>query len=137
MPADLVGFAIQVRHQRSGGPSFLMGERRMRGWWYYYPVAMAIKVPIGFWLLFVGRFLLGPRLARDRHEGMILVVLGAYVALASLGSTRNYGIRYLLPVAPMAVVWVSGLAEGPLREPGAGVGGRAGDGGITGDGSSS
>ncbi|HEU5117875.1 MAG TPA: glycosyltransferase family 39 protein [Isosphaeraceae bacterium] len=115
LPADLVAFVIQVRHQRSGGPSFLMGERRLRGWWYYYLVAMAIKVPLGFWLLFGGRCLVGPKIARDRQEGMILVLLGAYLAIASIGSTRNYGIRYLLPMAPMAVVWISGLAEGSRR----------------------
>ncbi len=115
LPADLVAFVIQVRHQRSGGPSFLMGERRLRGWWYYYLVAMTIKVPLGFWLLFGGRCLVGPSIARDRQEGMILVFLAAYLAISSLGSTRNYGIRYLLPMAPMAVVWVSGLAEGSRR----------------------
>ena len=33
------------------------------------------------------------------------------MAIASLGSTRNLGIRYLLPIAPLAIVWISGLAE--------------------------
>src|SRR4029079_14018657 len=31
---------------------------------------------------------------------------------ASLGSTRNLGVRYMLPVAPLAIVWISALAEG-------------------------
>ena len=35
----------------------------------------------------------------------------AFVAIASLGSTRNLGIRYLLPIAPLAIVWISGLAD--------------------------
>src|SRR5207245_2598306 len=55
LPQDLVGFLTQMRHQRSGGPSYLLGERRMTGWWYYYFVAMAVKVPLSFWLLAGGR----------------------------------------------------------------------------------
>ena len=40
-----------------------------------------------------------------------------------LGSKRNYGFRYLLPLAPPAIVWVSALAEGgPAVAAGRGVG---------------
>jgi hypothetical protein len=41
------------------------------------------------------------------------VTVAAFLTLTALGSSRNYGIRYLLPLAPMAVVWVSALAERP------------------------
>ena len=51
LPQDWVGFATQIHHQASGGPSYLFGERRMKGWWYYYLVAVAVKVPLTFWLL--------------------------------------------------------------------------------------
>jgi hypothetical protein len=36
----------------------------------------------------------------------------AFVAIASLGSSRNFGVRYLLPVSPLAIVWISAMAEG-------------------------
>ena len=55
LPQDWVGFAAQMHHQASGGPSYLFGERRMKGWWYYYFVAVAVKVPLTFWLLAVPR----------------------------------------------------------------------------------
>ena len=51
LPQDWVGFATQMHHQASGGPSYLFGERRMKGWWYYYLVALAVKVPLTFWIL--------------------------------------------------------------------------------------
>ena len=44
-PRDWVGFATQIVHQRNGGPSYLLGERRMTGWWYYYPVTLAVQGP--------------------------------------------------------------------------------------------
>ena len=49
-----------MHHQASGGASYLWGERRMKGWWYYYFVALAVKVPLGFWLLVVARLALDP-----------------------------------------------------------------------------
>ena len=55
LPQDWVGFATQMHHQASGGPSYLFGERRMTGWWYYYLVAVAVKVPLAFWLLVTAR----------------------------------------------------------------------------------
>ncbi len=113
-PQDWVGFATQVLHQRNGGPSYLLGERRLTGWKHYYPVTLAVKVPLGFWLLVAARVWFGARggvKPADRDWFPLVVVL-AFLAVAMIGSKRNYGVRYLLPVAAPAIVWISGLAEG-------------------------
>ena len=110
-PADWVGFATQVVHQRNGGPSYLLGERRMTGWLAYYPITLAVKVPLAFWFLAGARALAGRRIGGDRAWFAPLVV-GLFLLAAVVGSKRNYGVRYLLPVATPAIVWVSGLAEG-------------------------
>ncbi len=112
IPQDWVGLAIQVRHQRSGGPSYLLGERRLHGWWYYYFVALAVKVPLSFWGLTLGRAVWSRRVRSTARDGILTIVPLVFLALAALGSSRNYGIRYLLPLAPLAIVWVSALAEG-------------------------
>src|SRR4029453_9320870 len=96
-------------HQRPGGPSYLFGERRMTGWKTYYFVALAVKVPLSFWLLAAGRARLR---VRGRADRLILVAIASYLAITALGSSRNYGLRYLLPLSPLAIVWVSALAEG-------------------------
>jgi hypothetical protein len=111
MPQDWVGFARQAHHQRAGGPSYLFGERRMTGWWYYYFVCLAFKVPIGVWMLALARAWLSRHSAGGIGDRLILVTIAAFLAIVSIGSSRNYGIRYLLPVAPLAIVWISGLAE--------------------------
>src|SRR5262249_18994002 len=122
IPQDWVGFATQMRHQRSGGSSYLLGESRARGWWYYYFVALAVKVPLTFWTLMLARAVtyedLGTCLPHEgRARGMggwfIPVVVAAFLAATAVGSSRNYGLRYLLPLSPLAVVWVSALAERP------------------------
>lgn len=126
IPQDWVGFATQLRHQASGGPSYLLGERRMRGWRHYYLVALAVKVPLSIWLL------AGFRLRRDGLRGclirepdrMLLLAMLLFFAVASAGSSRNYGVRYLLPMAPLAIVWLSGAARGRDGETGRGRGFR-------------
>jgi hypothetical protein len=110
-PQDWVGFVIQLHHQRSGGPSYLLGERRMTGWWYYYLVALAVKVPLSFWLLVIARAGHTPSEARDRCAWMLPLYVAAFLVVTAVGSSRNYGFRYLLPLAPLGVIWVSGLAE--------------------------
>lgn len=113
MPQDWVGFLTQMKHQQSGGSSYLLGERRMQGWWYYYLVALAVKVPLTFWILAMGRGMLGRQVRSAGQGGLIPLVIGLFLVITAIGSSRNYGVRYLLPLAPLAIVWVSALAEGP------------------------
>lgn len=137
LPQDWVGFATQMHHQASGGFSYLWGERRIHGWWYYYFVALAVKVPLGFWVLVIARlaFVRVPGNNRDAESfpplggkdghaphtvptmrgesltNLIPIVFVLFLAMMAIGSSRNYGIRYLLPLAPLAIVWVSAVAE--------------------------
>lgn len=116
LPQDWVAFAIQSRHQRSGGPSYLLGAVRQHGWWYYYLVALAVKLPLAFALLIAARLIAArsiPRVAVTERLP-ILFVLG-FLAVTALGSSRNYGVRYLLPIAPAGLVWLSGLALASRR----------------------
>ncbi len=103
MPQDWVGFATQTHHQMSGGPSYLMGERRLTGWRHYYLVALAVKVPLTFWLLLASRAAMAARGERDDksppRDVLLPLVMLIFLAAAALGSSRNYGLRYLLPVA--------------------------------------
>lgn len=114
-PSDWVGFARQMAFQREGGPSYLLGERRLTGWTHYYPVTLAVKVPLAFWLLVVARGFLGRRSPRSAREWVLPAFVVAFLILAMLGSKRNYGYRYLLPMATPAIVWTSALAEGGRR----------------------
>ena len=110
LPQDWVAFARQVGHQRSGGPSYLLGERSERGWWYYYPVALAVKLPLGvLWILTV-RLALATRRRATPDDAFAFAAVCAFLAFVLVGSGRQYGIRYLLPMAPIAIVACSSLA---------------------------
>ena len=92
-----------------------MGERRMTGWTHYYLVTLAVKVPLAFWLLVIGRAIMKRRSPREAREWVLPVFIATFLLLAMFGSKRNYGFRYLLPIATPAIVWTSGLAEGSRR----------------------
>jgi hypothetical protein len=48
----LLGIDMQQRDfENYGRPSYLRGEWRDHGWWYYYLYACAIKVPLGLWAI--------------------------------------------------------------------------------------
>jgi hypothetical protein len=107
-----VAFIRQSQMQRSGAPSYLFGELRQTGWKYYYLVALAVKVPLTFWLVVAARAALARRSPSAGRDWVLPVTAVAFLTIASLGSTRNLGVRYLLPVAPLAIVWISAMAEG-------------------------
>jgi hypothetical protein len=59
----LLGIDLQQKDfEHYGRPSYLGGEWRDHGWWYYYLYAVAIKVPLGLWA--IGVFALMLRLPK-------------------------------------------------------------------------
>jgi hypothetical protein len=54
----------------------------------------------------------GRRLASAGRAALLPAIVVLFLAVTAAGSSRNYGLRYILPLAPLAIVWVSGLAEG-------------------------
>jgi hypothetical protein len=112
LPQDWVGFARQALLQRAGAPAYLFGQIREGGWRYYYLVALAVKVPLMFWLVLAARAALARRIPSAGRDWVLPVAAAAFVAIASIGSTRNLGVRYMLPVAPLAIVWTSAMAKG-------------------------
>ena len=72
-PEFFTGLRVLLQHNKVGHPAALLGHFGYSGWWYYFPVAVAVKTPIAF---------------------LILAALGLVVALTSARS-----IQYLLPLA--------------------------------------
>ena len=112
VPRELAGFAVQSRLQRQGGSSYLLGERREHGWWWYYFVALGVKATPAFLLMFAARIAMAFASPSSRKTAMMPQAIAIFLILTALGSTRNFGVRYLLLMSPVAIVWISGLAAG-------------------------
>jgi hypothetical protein len=112
----LLGIDAQRRDLEGGRYlSYLHGEFSKTGWWYYYLYGMAVKVPLGLWLLFlltaVSRYTGAASSLRWRDDFVLLAPAAVVLALASSQTGLNQHVRYVLPVYPLAVVWMSQLAR--------------------------
>ncbi len=100
------GIESVAQHNAEGHRSFLLGEVREDGWWYFFPVALAVKTPIAFIVLVgVGLVLLGRRAARERSwQFLVPPLCSLVVVLISIPSNINIGLRHILPVYPLLAI---------------------------------
>jgi 4-amino-4-deoxy-L-arabinose transferase-like glycosyltransferase len=102
-PPDFVsGVGWQLGHARLGHEAGLLGQHSRYGWWYYFPVAFALKTPLPVLLLtLAGIFWALARLRRGAEGRLLLLLLppALFTCLLML-STINIGVRYYLPAYP-------------------------------------
>ncbi len=115
LPADYVlGIDVQRRDFESGLPSYLAGTWQYRGWWYYYLYALAVKVPLGIWVLVLWGIVLSlsghPGSAGWRDELTLWLPTLSVLFLVSSQTGFNHHMRYVLPVFPFAIIGTSKLA---------------------------
>ena len=129
----LRGMDLQKYDFERGMPSYLFGQWEDRGWWYYYLVCVALKVPLGIWCLAVLAFavsLRGPRKAESvaadtsvpaisRWRDEIVLLLPAVVSFVFVSSQSGFSrhFRYVLPVLPFVFIWISQVASPAIRHP--------------------
>jgi 4-amino-4-deoxy-L-arabinose transferase-like glycosyltransferase len=94
-------------------PSFLAGDVSTHGWWYYFPLAYAIKTPLAILvLLFAGLIAYAKRRRELGATTLIFLIGPAAVFLAvAMTSQINLGVRHILPVFPFAIVAVAAGAR--------------------------
>ena len=105
MPASIVGIARQLHHQTLGEPAFLLGRRSQFGWWYYMPVALAMKsTPAELLLAAAAMIVVLARPLEIAPSGIVWRV--AFVAFAASGLLNRLalGIRYELVLIPLVTL---------------------------------
>lgn len=113
------GLIDTSNHNYWGHSAFLLGQVRELGWWYYFPVAMAVKMPliVEAVLLFTagwGIFAWWRRKPRSWRLPASFLYLG-FPPLAfltwSLTSHINIGVRHTLPVMVFFPLWAAMLLK--------------------------
>ncbi len=105
-----------------GRVAFLMGKMSPKGWWYYFPVAFAVKTPLPTLLLLLVAIVSGllsfyrlrkqessVKLERSVWSTLGLILLPVVYFAVSMGSSLNLGYRYILPVLPFLFIVISGM----------------------------
>jgi 4-amino-4-deoxy-L-arabinose transferase-like glycosyltransferase len=94
-------------HNAAGHPSYLFGEVRREGWWYYFPVALWFKTTIPLLIAFA----YGIR----KQTAALVAAFAAILAVAML-SRISIGVRHVLPLYPlMAMIAAYGITR--MRRP--------------------
>ena len=100
LPTDFVlGVLWQFWHNRAGHNAGLLGMYSSTGWWYYFPVAFALKATLPFLLLSLASLGWGVERFRRGRERRLLYLLAPFAlyAAASAAGALNLGVRYFLP----------------------------------------
>ena len=107
------GLVLTRGHLQTGHPSYLLGEVSVAGWWYFFPVVLAVKTPLAFLALVFAGLL---ALARDSRARLIWqrwvpFYCASGLLLACLISSINLGVRHILPIYPfLAMLAGAGVA---------------------------
>jgi hypothetical protein len=116
-------------HNEHGHLSFLLGHTAWNGWWYFYPVALAVKIPLVLLVLgLAGLTLLAVRGARgaDIYQLAPAASLLSILAFSCAYSHINIGVRHILIAYPLLAMgagvavfeawqrWPSAAARGVL-----------------------
>jgi hypothetical protein len=111
--AYLDGFAEMSRNA-GGRFAYLLGQRSTQGWWYFFPVAFALKTPAGLHVLAGIALIAGAAsLARTRgagwpSHGARAPAIGAALFLGAVMAAKlNIGMRHALPMLPLVCILVA------------------------------
>jgi hypothetical protein len=127
--AYVTGIDLQKIDFEAGKPSYLFGEWRNRGWWHYYLVCIAFKVPLGSLLLgllaivssWTNRDVAGGERLQSSatwRDETFLLLLPASVVFILVSSETGFSryFRYVLPCFPFIYIWISRAARPGCRK---------------------
>jgi hypothetical protein len=99
---DLIRGVEEARLLKSSAPScYLYGHEKNGGWWFFFPVALALKTPIPFLILALVGFV-HTSLTRRREWGAWMPAIAvAAVLFITMFISYKVGIRHVLVVLPL------------------------------------
>jgi 4-amino-4-deoxy-L-arabinose transferase-like glycosyltransferase len=118
LPTDFVmGVYWQLQHSHEGHPAGLLGEFSLHGWWYYFPVAFALKTTIAFFFLSIASlaWALSRLIRRKQRALLILLVPFVLYTVLLMASPLNIGVRYYLPAYVFLLIFSGALLDALFR----------------------
>jgi hypothetical protein len=101
------GLSMVLEHSGRGHPAYLLGEWSNDGWWYYFPVALAVKTPIPLLVLAVAGIVCMVRTLCEPRSivGMMFVIVFGLWLAGAMSSSVNLGLRHILPAYVLLFVF--------------------------------
>lgn len=117
LPADYVLGISEIESLYATVPrdSYLRGEWKNGTWWYYYLYGLAVKIPLGVWVLFgaaSAATLFGKGYSSGwRDELLLLAPVVQLLVFVTCVTTMQHHVRYVMPVLPFIFIFSSKLAR--------------------------
>ena len=114
LPKDFVlGILFQFVHNSAGHYASLLGMYSQTGWWYYFPVAFALKTTLPFLLLSLAALAWSAYeffRHKDSRFAWLIVPFVVYTIFV-LFSHIDIGVRYYLPAYPFLFIASAALLD--------------------------
>jgi len=98
LSAFFAGIQAVAAHNAEGHIAYLLGRRSTSGFWYFYPVVLAVKTPLALLALATTAlvWIFGDSARLRRHWPALAFTAG--ILLIALFGRINIGVRHILPV---------------------------------------
>jgi hypothetical protein len=95
MPDFFGGIRSLLHHNAIGHNSYLLGQRRNAGVWYFFPVVLSVKTPLAMLVLVIGGLVYA---WRKRLPIAAPVAFVAGILMVAMMGRINIGVRHVLPI---------------------------------------
>jgi hypothetical protein len=96
-------------HNSVGHDSYLLGQWSQSGWWYFFPVVLAVKSPLGLlvlamcgWWFVLRRWRETPW--KESWPQVLTAVFPLAILLVCMLARIDLGVRHILPVYPLFAI---------------------------------
>lgn len=113
----LFGLSTVFIHNHDGHSASLLGQQRQFGWWYYFPIAFALKTTLPFLILSVLALCWAAMMVafdKDRKVTLLFIAVVFYLAMSMTGNI-NIGIRHIAPIFPPLFLITGAFADRMLK----------------------
>jgi 4-amino-4-deoxy-L-arabinose transferase-like glycosyltransferase len=108
-PPYIRGIQAILDFASGGRPGYLLGQLNTEGWWYYFPVAFAVKTPLATLAgLLIATLAM---LRRPTRDDLFILFPPLLFFLISITARLNLGYRHLLPMLPFLAVHLARLVR--------------------------
>jgi len=109
LPDLFAGIKALWHHNAVGHNSYLLGQRRTTGVWYFFPVVLSVKTPLTMLILVIGGLVYA---WRKRLPISAPVAFAAGILMVAMMGRINIGVRHVLPIyAAFSVIGAVAAAE--------------------------